>query len=74
MVVVIEKRKIELRIRGSHGPPTAEEQARMILESCCNEKSQATRRRREEQGQPSVGSSKSQVMAEVTITKYGPHG
>jgi hypothetical protein len=74
MVVMNEKRRIELRIRGSHGPPDAEEQARTILISCCNEKSQASHRSNGEHRQPTGGINRSQVMAEVSITKYGPHG
>jgi len=74
MVVMIEKRRIELRIRGSHGPPDAEEQARMMLKSCCDEKTQSSHRSDGERRHPSVGINRSQVMAEVSITKYGPHG
>lgn len=73
MDVMIEKRKIELRIRGSHGPPNAEEQARITLEACYFEKSRPPHRANEERQQPAGGVSRSQIMAEVTITKHGPH-
>ena len=74
MVVMIEKRRIELRIRGSHAPPNAEELARATLKACCEEKSRAYRVRSDESVRNTGGMSKSQAMAEVIVTKYGPHG
>jgi hypothetical protein len=74
MVVMTAKRRIELRIRGSHAPPNAEDQAREMLKSCCKNTSRASYQTIEERQQPAGGINKSQVMAEITITKHGPHG
>lgn len=74
MIVLIERRQIELRIRGSHGPPSAEEIAMKMLKACSDEASRAMRQNKDNQ-MPTKGMvTESQRMAEVIITKYGPHG
>lgn len=74
MIVMIERRRIELRIRGSHGPPSAEEQARTMLKACCDETSRVVRQRSDNGPSHKGLAAESQRMAEVIITKYGPHG
>lgn len=74
MIVMIERRRIELRITGSHAPPDAEEQARKMLKACCDEPSRTVRARSDYRMPPSGLVAESQHMAEVIITKYGPHG
>jgi hypothetical protein len=73
MVVMIEKRRIELHIRGSHAPPCAEEQARATLRACSGGETRATRQSSEGTMQQ-AGTNRSQCMAEIIVTKYGPHG
>ncbi len=74
MVVMIEKRRIELRIRGAHAPPSAEELALATLKACCSDKARKSRHIGDETMQSAKGISKSQCMAEVVVTKYCPHG
>lgn len=74
MIVLIERRQIEFRIRGSHGPPNAEEQARMMLKACCDGTSRIVRQTGDNGPSHNGMATESQRMAEVTITKYGPHG
>jgi hypothetical protein len=74
MVVMNKKRRIELRIRGSHGPPSAEELALATLKDCCKVKSRALHRNGDELKQVTDDTCKSHVMAEITIIKYCPHG
>ena len=74
MVVMIEKRRIELRIRGAHAPPNAEELALATLKACCSEKARKSRSIGDETMQWAQGINKSQRMAEVIVTKYCPHG
>jgi len=43
MIILNAQRIVEVRVRGSHAPPNAEEQAREMLKKCCSQRARHLR-------------------------------